>query len=170
MASTRALTGVLGPAVGAALVAGCTTLPGPTPAPEPAPPAPVAPPAACLLDAPALGAATGVGWVPDLVRATDTRCVYESGEEFLAVDVVPGEQDVETPAELCDTGTRTDLPGGGLVCRFGDGVFAAAALPLGGALDDDSLVTVAAARVPTGTDAERLSDALADRLDALARG
>lgn len=150
--------------VGATLLgvlAGCTVGPG-SPAPGPAAaPEPPPPPAACLLDGPALAAATGVEWVPDLVAATDARCVYDAGDAFLAVDLGPGD-DVEGPAALCDAGSRTDLPAGGWACRFGDGVYGAAALA------DDRVITVAAAALPAGTDADRVRAALAAELDRLA--
>ena len=165
--------------VGAALLgvlSACTVGPG-TPAARPAAaPEPPPPPAACLLDAPAMAAATGVEWVPDLVAATDARCVYDAGDAFLAVDLAPGD-DVEGPAALCDTGSRTDLPAGGWACRFGDGVYGAAVLA-DAALDDaalddaspadDRVVTVATAVVPAGTTADRVRTALAAELERLA--
>lgn len=157
MRSSRLLTG----GVGLFLLASCTAVPGtPAAVPEPEPPAP---PAACLLDVAALTAATGVEWAPDLVTATDSRCVYDAGEEFLAVDLVPGD-DLETPAALCDEGSRTDLPSGGLTCRFGTGVFAAAVL------DGPAVVTIAAAEPPSGSDAARLGTAFGDQLAALGGG
>jgi hypothetical protein len=109
-----------------------------------------------------MAAATGVEWVPDLVAAGDTRCVYDAGDSFLAVDLVPGD-DVEGPSELCDDGSRTDLPGGGWACRFGDGVFGAATL------GDDRVVTVATAVVPTGTTGSRVGAAVAAELGRLTR-
>ncbi len=161
MRPSRVLTGGLG----LILLAGCTAVPGsPAAVSEPEPPAP---PAACLLDTAALAADSGVAWEPDLITATDTRCVYDAGEAFLAVDIAPGTDDLETPAQLCDATTRTDLPAGGLVCRFGDGVFAAAVLQPGEVADGDALLTIAAAQVPAGSDAPRLADALARQLEVL---
>lgn len=157
MGWTRTLTGgvVLG------VLAGCTAVPGnPVSAPEPPPPAP---PAACLLDTAALAAASGVEWTPDLVTATDTRCVYDATGGFLAVDLAPGD-DLETQAALCDDGSRTDVASGGLVCRFGAGVFAAAVV------DGPAVLTIAAAEAPTGTDATRLVTAFGDQLTALGGG
>lgn len=153
---------ILGALAGCGLVVACTAGPAPAPpAPEPAPPAPPAPPAACLLDTAALATATGVEWAPDPVTATDTRCVYDTaGEAFLVVERV-ADTDVETPAALCDDGTRTTLAAGGWVCRFGEGVFGAGSL-------DDRLVTIAAATVPPGTDATRLLTAFGGELDRLA--
>jgi hypothetical protein len=146
----------------AGALAGCTpAVPGP-PVAAPEPPPPPAPPAACLLDVAALAAGTGLTWAPDLVTATDTRCVYDpsDGGAFLVVDLAPG-RDVETPAALCDEGTAAARPSGGLVCRFGPGVFGVGAA-------GDRVVTIAAAEVPPGTDAARLLTAFGAELDRLA--
>ncbi len=160
----RALaTGALGVgALGVGVLGGCTAAPAP-PVVAPAPPPPP-PPAACLLDAGALATATGLTWAPDLVTATDARCVYDpsGGGAFLVVDLAPG-ADVRTPAELCDEGSPAALPSGGLVCRFGPGV-------LGVGTAGDRVVTIAAAEAPPGTDPARLIAAFGAELERLAAG
>jgi hypothetical protein len=163
MGSFRVVARVLASGVlTAGALAGCTAVPAsPVAAPAPPPPPPP-PPAACLLDAGALATGTGLTWAPDLVTATDARCVYDpsGGGAFLVVDLTPG-RDLETPAALCDEGSAAPLPWGGLVCRFGPGVLGVGAV-------GDRVVTIAAAEVPPGTDATRLLVAFGEELDRLA--
>ncbi|MCY7343820.1 MAG: hypothetical protein LH603_18810 [Pseudonocardia sp.] len=174
---------------GALLLGGCTPAP-PSPAPEPSPATSTSqvpsgqaeppPPAACLLDAAALAAATGMTWTPDRTTASDTRCVYDpardpaaatGGADFVAVDVAPSGTDdpageLDTLAQVCDDGSRAaagpgDAGVAGFVCRFRSGsVFAAAAR--GG-----QVVTVAASAVPSGTTAAQLVVAFTEQLDLL---
>jgi hypothetical protein len=163
MGSFRAVArGLASGVLAAGALAGCTAVPAP-PVAAPEPPPPPAPPAACLLDTGAVATGTGLTWVPDLVTATDIRCVYDpsgGGDAFLVVDLAPG-ADVRTPAALCDEGSSAPLPSGGLVCRFGPGVFGVGAA-------GDRVVTVAAAEVPPGTDPDRLSGAFGAELERLA--
>ena len=163
MGSFPPVARVLAGALAAGALAGCTALPAP-PAAAPEPPPPPAPPAACLLDTAALATGTGLTWEPDLVAATDTRCVYDpsGGGAFVVVDLAPG-VDERTPAALCDEGSTASLPSGGLVCRFGPGVF-------GVGTAGDRVVTVAAAEAPPGTDADRLLAAFGAELERLAAG
>lgn len=147
---------LLGALAGAVVLTGCAG----TPAPDAAPvaPEPPAPPAACLLDADALAAATGVAWTPDGTAASDTRCVYDArgSDAFLVVDLaapVP----LDDVAAVCDGDTRTPA-GSGFVCRLpGGGVFAATE-------HDGDLLTLAAAAVPAATTADRLASALGAQL------
>ncbi len=131
-------------------------VPGPTTTPEPP-----APPAACLLDASALGTATGLTWTVDEAMASDLRCVYDpvgaTGDVFLVVDVVGDGTDIETVAQVCADGSRTPTDSG-FGCRLPTGgVFAART-------DSGRLTTVAAARIPDATSAEQLGAALTEQL------
>lgn len=152
---------VLAVLVGSATLAGCTAGTAPVAAPGPTP-EPVAPPAACVLDVPALTTATGLVWTPEETTASDTRCVYDaatgSSTDFLVVergDAGP----LETLAQACGPGSRTEAGTDGFVCRFpGGGVFAAR--------DRDGVVlTLAAAETPVGSTPDRLVTAFAGQLD-----
>ncbi|MDN5751205.1 MAG: hypothetical protein L0H64_22315, partial [Pseudonocardia sp.] len=116
------------------------------------------------LDLDALTAATGLDWLPDHTTASDTRCVYDpvpgNGESFLTVTVEPRPigPGAGNDAAVCEAGTSVPAGDTGFVCLLPEGgVFAALT-------HDDRLVTVAAARVPAGTTAERLVGALAEQL------
>jgi len=147
-----------------AFTAGCTTTDPGTPAAAPALPEP-APPAACLLDTTVLATTTGVGWTPDATTASDTRCVYDpdggSGQEFVVIAVTADPGGLDGIAPVCASDTRTPGTSGGFVCGLpGGGVFAAV-------VRGEELVTIAAARVPASTTAERLGTAFAEQLDLL---
>lgn len=107
---------------------------------------------------------TGLRWAPDETTATDARCVYDAapgdGTGFLVVTVEPlPDGGTETVAAVCEDGTTAPAGSTGFVCPIPEGgVFGAAARA-------GDLVTVAAARVPTGTTADRLLPALAAQLD-----
>lgn len=160
------------------LLAGCD---GPVAAPTPDAPVaetavPPAPPAACLLDAAALAAGTGVAWTPDQATATDTRCVYDagggpSGPTFLTVTLGPLTEadpaaEIETLAQLCVKGTRSALTArdGGFLCRV-DGdparpltpTQAETAAVYAALVHGDQVVTVSASAVPPATTAARLT-------------
>lgn len=165
-------------AVAFALLPSCTAGSGPGTR-EPSEQAKLpAPPAACLLDTATLATTTGLTWAPDTTTASDTRCVYDPGQDpaqdpaqavagldFVTVDVTPlagsdAAAALDTLAELCDAGSRAPVPAadGGFVCRFqGGSVFAAA-------VRGGQVVTVSASAVPAGTTAARLVVAFTEQL------
>ncbi|WP_232663673.1 hypothetical protein [Pseudonocardia sp. TRM90224] len=173
------------------VLAGCTAGPGPSgTSPEPEPD----PPAACLLDAGALSAATGVTWTPDEVAASDTRCVYDpappapaqagatasatrtsaaaptsaAGEdEFLAITIAPFSG--EPAAELDGVAAVCDRESRAPVAAPGTGFVCRfhGGSVFAVAIRRSELVTVSVSAVPPGTTAAQLVFALSDQLGKL---